>query len=446
MLGLTDETPKHVLQDVQQPNLYREQFPYTELPRVAFDGSAPPMARAKEIWVTDTTFRDGQQARPPYTVEQILDLYTLLHKLDGGSGLIRTSEFFLYSRRDRQAVEKCRELNFAFPKVTGWIRAVKSDFRLVKDAGLDETGILTSCSDYHIFLKLGKTRKQALDQYLDIARSALNAGITPRCHFEDITRADYYGFVVPFAAELMKLAKEYDNPVKIRLCDTMGFGVPWGEAALPRSVPKLVAGLVNDVGVPGEWLEWHGHNDFHKVTINPTTAWLYGCAGANTSVLGFGERTGNTPLEAMVVEAAQLNGFHTPGVNYDVITEIARYVSETIGDTIPTNFPLVGRDFNVTRAGIHADGLSKNEEIYNCFDTKGILGRPVGVAITDKSGAAGIKHWLDGRYGTDISKDDVRLLRIKDAVDAEYEAGRTSVISDTEMVRWAEDAFGKLDA
>ncbi len=441
-----DAENKFPLQDVEEPNLLREIFPYTELPRVLFDGQGVPMARAKELLITDTTFRDGQQARPPYTVRQIVDLYTLMHRLDGGSGLIRNCEFFLYSKRDREAIEKCRELGFEFPLVTGWIRAVKSDFKLVKDMGLTETGILTSCSDYHIFIKLKKTRAQAMDMYLDIARAAIEADITPRCHFEDMTRADFYGFVVPFAIKLMKLRDQSGRDVKIRLCDTMGFGVPWAEAALPRSVPKLVHGMIHDAGVPGELLEWHGHNDFHKVLVNPATAWLHGCASCNAALLGLGERTGNTPLEAMVVEAAQLNGFHTPGVNYDVITEIARYVSETIGDTIPTNFPLVGRDFNVTRAGIHADGLSKNEEIYNCFDTKGILGRPVGVAITDKSGAAGIKHWLDGRYGTDISKDDVRLLRIKDAVDAEYEAGRTSVISEAEMIRWAEDAFGKLDA
>ena len=431
------------LRDVPEPNLFRDLYPYTELPRAAFDGQAPPMAPAKGLWITDTTFRDGQQARPPYTVEQIAKLYSLLHKLDGGSGLIRICEFFLYSRRDREAVEKCRELGFDYPRVTGWIRAVKRDFKLVKDMGLDETGILTSCSDYHIFLKLAKTRRQAMDMYLEIARAALDAGITPRCHFEDVTRADFHGFVVPFAVELMKLREEYGRDVKIRLCDTMGFGLPWPEAALPRSVPKLVAGMIHDAGVPGELLEWHGHNDFHKVVINAATAWLYGCAAVNTSILGIGERTGNTPLEAMVVEAAQINGAHTPGVDYSVITEIAEYLTREVGDALSGNFPLVGRDFNVTRAGIHADGLLKNEEIYNCFDTRRILGRPVRVAITDKSGAAGVKHWLERTHGVDVPKDDERLLAIKDRVDAEYEAGRTSAVSEDEMEAWYRDAFGE---
>ncbi len=436
------DNAKYPLLDVDEPNLYRDVFPYTELPRLPFDGEVVPMNRAAEVWITDTTFRDGQQARPPYTVQQIVDIYSLLHKLDGGSGLLRACEFFLYSRRDRKAVDKCRELGFEFPQVTGWIRAVKSDFKLVKDMGLDETGILVSCSDYHIFLKLKKTRKQAMDIYLDIVKAALDADITPRCHFEDITRADFYGFVVPFAIELMKLHDQYDRDVKLRLCDTLGFGVPWPQAALPRSVPKLVHGLIHDAGVPGELMEWHGHNDFHKVVINPVTAWLYGCAGCNGALLGTGERTGNTPIEAMVIEAAQFNGVHTTGVDYTVITEIAEYFTNEIGDAIPLNYPLVGRDFNVTRAGIHADGLLKSEEIYNCFDTQKLLARSVSVAITDKSGAAGIKHWIEQHFDLDVAKDDSRLLAMRDHVDTEYESGRTTAISDDEMCTWYNEAFG----
>jgi isopropylmalate/homocitrate/citramalate synthase len=437
---LTQIDDRHPLVDPDEPNLYRNMFPYSELPRIVFDDEPVGMAPAQEIWLTDTTFRDGQQSRPPYSVEQIVKLFELESKLDGGSGLIRQSEFFIYSQKDREAIEKCLALGVTYPQVTGWIRAVQSDFRLVKEMELAETGILTSCSDYHIFLKLSKTRRQALDQYLDVVRAALDVGIVPRCHFEDITRADIYGFVVPFAIELMKLREQSGMDVKIRMCDTMGFGVPWAAAALPRSVPKLTHAMIHDAGVPGRLLEFHGHNDFHKVLVNPATAWLYGCAVCNCSLLGIGERTGNTPLEAMAVEAAQLRGAD-PRVHYDVITEIAEYFHNEIGYTIPTNYPLVGRDFNVTRAGIHADGLLKSEEIYNCFDTDKILRRPVGVAITDKSGAAGIKHWIESNYQNDVRKNDRRLLAIRDRVDEEYIAGRTTVISNEEMHAWYAEAF-----
>ena len=428
------------LVDVGKPELYRQMFPYTEFPGVVFDDEKIEYEIPEEIWITDTTFRDGQQARPPYKPEQILRIYDLLHKIDGGTGLIRQCEFFLYSDRDREAVELCKQRGYKFPEITGWIRAVPADFKLVSQMGLGETGILTSASDYHIFLKLRKTRAQAMNAYLDIARAALDSGVVPRCHFEDITRADYEGFVLPFAVELMKLAKEYDKPVKIRLCDTLGFGLPWAGVALPRSIPKLINGL-RKIGVPSEWLEWHGHNDFHKVEINAATAWLYGCCAANVAIFGNGERTGNPPLEALVVEHAQLKGM-VEGVNYAAITELAEYAERELGLEIPRNYPLVGRDFNVTRAGIHADGLLKNEEIYNCFDTQKLLGRPAGVAITDKTGAAGIKHWFEARFEAEIPKHDPRITRVKDIIDAEYAADRVSIISDDEMFEWVREAFG----
>ncbi|NLZ07595.1 MAG: 2-isopropylmalate synthase [Phycisphaerae bacterium] len=428
------------LVDTETPNLHRQTFPYSEFPKIIFNCERVEYEIPDEIWITDTTFRDGQQARPPYKPEQILRIFDLLHDIDGGTGLIRQCEFFLYSERDRKAVELCQERGYQYPEITGWIRAVASDFKLVSQMGLKETGILTSASDYHIFLKLRKTRSQALSAYLDIVKASLDSGVRPRCHFEDITRADFGGFVLPFANELLKLGEAYNQPVKIRLCDTLGFGLPWAGVALPRSVPKLVHGL-RRIGVAAEQLEWHGHNDFHKVLVDASTAWLYGCCAANAAIFGCGERTGNPPLEALVIEHAQLKGM-TSGVNYAAITELADYVHKEMNFEIPRNYPLVGRDFNVTRAGIHADGLLKNEEIYNCFDTQKLLNRSVGVAITDKTGAAGIKHWVEAHYDIQIAKHDPRIVWIKDQIDAEYAADRVSVISDDEMFAWIREAFG----
>ena len=428
------------LVNAPQPNLYRQFFPYAEFPAVEFDNKNIPYDIPEQIWITDTTFRDGQQARPPYMPEQILRIYDLLHEIDSNTGLIRQCEFFLYSKRDRKAVDLCRQRNYKYPQITGWIRAVDADLKLVTQMSLEETGILTSTSDYHIFLKLKKTRSQALNAYLDIVKAAFDSGIIPRCHFEDITRADFNGFVLPFAAELLKLSEDYKIPVKIRLCDTLGFGLPWPASSLPRSVPKLVAGL-RKIGVPPQCLEWHGHNDFHKVLINASTAWLYGCCAANGSIFGVGERTGNPPLEALVIEHAQLKG-HNPAVNYAAITELAQYASKELGFKIPANYPFVGKDFNITRAGIHADGLLKNEEIYNCFDTQKLLNRPVSVAITDKTGAAGIKHWIESHYKIEIPKHNPRVTKIKDHIDAEYTNDRVSAVSDEEMFQWVKEAFG----
>jgi isopropylmalate/homocitrate/citramalate synthase len=422
-----------------EPNYLREVYPYTAVPRLTFDGREPPMAMPPDIWITDTTFRDGQQAREPYSVEQIVRIYDLMSQLDGGAGVIRQSEFFLYTEKDRQAVRACQALGRHYPEVTAWIRAVKSDFRLVREAGVAETGILTSCSDYHIFRKLGWTRQQALENYLDVVRAALDAGVRPRCHFEDLTRADLPGFVLPFAHALMRLAEDAKTPIKIRLCDTMGFGVPWAAAALPRSVPKLVRAFVEAAGVPGEWLEWHGHNDFFKVHANSTAAWLYGCAAVNTTLLSTGERTGNSPLEGALIELIGLTG--RDDVDTRLLTDVAEYMRDACGVPIPANYPLVGADFNVTRAGVHIDGLLKDEEIYNVFDTERLLKRPIGVTINDKSGTAGIAYWLNSRYHLEgearVGKSDPRVRAMYEAVVREYNAGRSAGMTDDELVALA---------
>lgn len=426
------------LQNVEKPQLYRNLFPFDEICKIDFDNKIYLPSPPKDVWITDTTFRDGQQSRPPYTVQQIVDLFKLISKLSGPHGLIRMTEFFLYSNKDKEAVERCRDLGLKFPIISSWIRAVKSDFKLVKEMKIKETGILTSVSDYHIFLKLNKTRKEAMDSYVDIARTAIEEGIIPRCHLEDITRADIYGFVVPFVQKLMELQRESGVPVKIRACDTMGYGVSYVGAALPRSVAGIMHALIHDGGVPSEQLEWHGHNDFHKVHVNSVTAWLYGCAAINASLLGIGERTGNSPLEAAVIEYISLFG-NDKEIDTTVISEIGDYFEKEIGYRIPHNYPFLGRDFNTTRAGIHADGAIKNIEIYSIFDTEKILNRSLEVTVSDKSGVAGVAHWINTNIIKDkkveqINKRHPGVKKIYDWILTEYETCRTTDISNEELI------------
>ena len=440
-------TKKYELKDVKTPQLYEEIFGYDRIPKVTFDNKIIKLKPPKDFWITCTTFRDGQQARPPYTVEQIVDLYKFEHRLGGPKGVVRQCEFFLYSDKDKKAVEECRKLNYQYPEITGWIRAKKEDFKLVKQLGLKETGILTSASDYHIFLKLGKTRKQAMDGYLEVVKAALDERIIPRCHLEDLTRADFYGFVIPFVQELMKLSRESKIPIKIRACDTLGYGIPHPQARLPRGIPKMIRGLIEEGGVPSERLEWHGHNDFHKVLINAVTAWLYGCSAANGTLLGFGERTGNPPIEGLIIEYIALKGGFN-GVEPTVITEMGDYFKKVLKEPIPKNYPFVGDEFNITMAGIHADGGMKDERIYNIFDTRKLLNRPMSVGITDKSGIAGIVYWINTFFGlkekSALDKQDPGALKIHQWVTQEYEKGRITGISTQEMLELTKKYLSNL--
>ena len=437
------------LKDVPGPNLLEDIFPYSLPPLITFEGKIhelidgkavefdPASVKTRDIHITDTTFRDGQQARPPYKREEMVKLYEMMSRLGGPNGVIRQSEFFLYTKNDRETIDACRALNLRFPEITGWIRANKGDFRLVKEMGLKETGMLTSSSDYHIFHKQNQTRKQAMDQYVEVVQAAFEAGVRPRCHLEDVTRADLPGFVFPFVQRLEKLSEQVPQhlKVKIRLCDTMGFGISYPNAAEPRSIAKLIWRLRNECGISEDRLEWHGHNDFHKVHINGATAWIYGLNALNSTLFGFGERTGNPPLEGAIIEYVALKG-GLNGVNLQVMTELAEYYEKVIGTQLPSNYPFVGKDFNTTRAGIHAGGLRKFEQIYNIFDTTALLNRPPRVSITDKSGSDGVALWVNEFL---CLKGEERLTVMKVAkifrwVMDQYEKdGRMSSITDQEM-------------
>ncbi len=440
---------QHPLVDANKPNLLEDTYPYSLPPLIRFDGPVVEnidgkavefdfgAVKDKNILISDTTFRDGQQARPPYTIDQMVHIYDLLSRLSGPNGVIRQTEFFLYTKNDRETLDKCRSLGHKYPECTGWIRAIKGDFRLVKEAGLKETGMLTSCSDYHIFHKLKfRSRAECMDSYCEVVEAAFEAGVRPRCHLEDLTRADIDGFVLPFVERLMEMSSQVPEELtaKIRLCDTMGFGISYPGAELPRSIPKLIYKLNQECGVPSDRLERHGHNDFHKVHTNGGTAWLYGCDVVNTTLFGFGERTGNPPLESAIFEYIALKG-DLCVIDTMVITELADYM-RSIGLPIPDNYPFVGRSFNTTRAGIHADGLRRDEQIYNIFDTEKLLARPPRVAITDKSGTDGVVHWVNEFFGL---KGEDRINKIKIhklarwVIDQYDEHGRLTAISDQEL-------------
>ncbi len=433
--------------DVIKPNLYKEVFPYDAFPKSHFDHVNLPYDLPNDIWITDTTFRDGQQSMESFTVEQIAKLFEMLHILDNNNGLIRQTEFFMYSDRDRKALEKCQNMGFTFPEITGWARPKLEDMKLAKDCGVKETGILMSSSDYHIFQKLNKNRSQAFSLYLSAVEKALEYGIKPRCHLEDATRADMFGFVIPLVKAINAMGQEAGINIKFRICDTLGVGKPFNGQKLPRSVPALVYYLKEAAGLSSEQLEWHGHNDYYYCTANSTAAWMHGASSISTTLLGIGERTGNCPLESMLVEYHQLKQPKNK-INFEILNDIVTFFDKELNYQIHSKMPFLGEEFNSTRAGIHADGIMKNEDIYNSFDSKKIFNKNIKIVVNQYSGVAGIAGWINLYYdlpeSNRISKKDKRVVLVKDLVEKVYNDGRTLALKDCEMVEMVESIFGDI--
>ena len=441
-----NNTKTYTLAEVDGPRLLEDIFPHELPPRNVFESE--PASRdgdiaSRAIRITDTTFRDGQQGwAKRFTAEQIARLYETLSEISGPNGVVQECEFFLYRDEDIKAVRACQRLGRAYPKITGWMRGSGEDgakLKWMQENGVRETGLLTPSSDYHIFFKLRSDRRKAWEKYLATVQKALDRGIRPRCHLEDVTRADLHGFVLPFVQELMRISESLaeDMKIKIRLCDTMGFGLPDPYAAPPRGVPKLVNALRHEAGVPSRQLEWHGHNDLGKGHANALAAWLYGCDLLNTTLSGFGERTGNCPLEQAVFEYVSLK--HTrDGMNTQAITGAVAYLKD-IGIPIPSTQPIVGTDAFTTKAGIHIKGIEQDERIYMPFDSNALLGRDPGVILNDKSGPEGVTYCVNlylKQRGLLSGKDTVtqkRAIRIIHWWDQEYKTGRTDPISVREL-------------
>ena len=407
------------INNTSEQNRHRGVYPEGAAPRLIAHGLPPAVA----LRITDTTFRDGQQAGEPFSLAAALALHDVLVRLDAGSGRIAQTELFLYADRDRALIEAIRETGARYPEPTAWIRADARDLGLVRAAGLAETGILCSASDHHIFGKLGWTRREAFTRYTDLVRAVIDAGIRPRVHLEDVTRADLDGFVLPLAAALVELGRERGVPVKLRLCDTLGLGLPWREAELPRSVPRLVSALRESAGVAPAELEWHGHDDLGKVHANATAAWLAGCAAVNGTLGGIGERTGNEPIELAAIELAGID----PGCGLDLsaLGELPAALA-LAGAPVSPRRPVIGADAFLTRAGVHIDGLLKDPEIYLPFDPA-LVGRSADVALNDRSGAAGVA-WVLRR-----DKRDPVVAAVAARIAAEFAEGRTAEVTPAEV-------------
>src|SRR5260221_4819322 len=299
-----------MIPEPDSPEYFLDSFPRDNFPRYAW--THRPETLPQQAWTTETTHRDGQQGGLPLTTEQSLAIYDILCRFTGTSGAIRQAEFFVYRQSDRAALEGALERYQGGAPIepTTWIRATAKDVELIRELGVRETGMLASASDYHTFHKFKPGgRGQAAQTYLDAVRITLGAGIRPRMHLEDATRAPM-DFIKPFVEAVQEMAEPYGPALrpKFRVCDTMGLGLPYDDVALPRSVPRIFRTL-RATGLTPADLEFHPHNDMWLVVANCLAAIREGCGVINGTALGKGERTGNAPLEAILMHLIGMGCF-----------------------------------------------------------------------------------------------------------------------------------------
>lgn len=394
---------------------------YDEMPRIQ-------IPNAKDIRISDTTIRDGCQM-PGIVMKKAhkLKIFEYLHDMG-----VEKLETFVYNDRDKEAARAMLDHSYEYPEVTGWARANPADIdEVLKVGGIRETGILMSISDSHIYDKMGlKSYEEAEKKYLTALQYAVDHGLKTRCHIEDTSRANY-DFVYPFIEKCIDI----DPHTIIRVCDTLGYGVPFPEEAEPYGIPVIVKRL-KKIGV--KHVEMHVHDDFGLGVANTLAGLWYGADWANLTFLGIGERAGNSELEKVLAFLiTRVDGFD----KYDLrtVTAFAQYMEDEIGLRVPRNKAIVGKNIFSHESGIHTAGIIKNPFTYEPFPPELVGGRR-SLMIGQTSGTEVVRIKAEEALAellgiqVHVDKTDPRIKSIHGEIQKMYDAEeRRSSVSDEEM-------------
>jgi homocitrate synthase NifV len=333
--------------------------------------------------ICDTTLRDGEQAAG--IVFANIEKVRIARMLDEIGVPQIEAGIPAMGGDEKRAVKEIAKLGLS-ASVLGWNRASPEDIAHSIDCDVDSVAVSMSSSDIHIEHKLMKSREWVLQKITEAIEYAKAHGLYVSCNAEDASRADR-DFLILFA----RTAKEAGAD-RVRYCDTLGI-------MEPLRTYKIIKDIIDTVDVP---IEMHTHNDFGMATANAIAGVQAGAAFLSTTIMGIGERTGNSPLEEVVMASKYILDLET-GVETARFREIAEYVARASGRVIPEWKPIVGSNCFVHEAGIHTDGVLKCASNYEAYSPESV-GLERGISIGKHSGRHTVKSIL-AKHGFEVDDD-----------------------------------------
>ena len=324
----------------------------------------------RKILIVDTTLRDGEQTagvvfanREKVRIAKLLDELGV-HQIEAGIAIMGGDE-----------AESIKAICKAGLKasIMGWNRPVIKDIDASLACGVDALAISISTSDIHIKHKLNKTRDWVLEQMTNAVHYAKKEGMYISVNAEDASRSE-----MDFLVEFAKAAKEAGAD-RLRYCDTVGILEPF---ITFQNIKTIIEKAQIDV-------EMHTHNDFGMATANALAGVKAGAAYVGVTVIGLGERAGNSALEEVVMSLKHLYNIDL-GFKTELFTEAAEYVSRASGRELPAWKAIVGSNMFRHESGIHADGALKNPKTYEAFLPEEV-GLERQIVIGKHSGTASVR-------------------------------------------------------
>ena len=362
-----------------------------------------------QLNICDTTLRDGEQAAG--VVFANIEKIRIARMLDEIGVPQIEAGIPAMGGDEKKAIREIARLGLK-ASILGWNRANKEDIDHSLDCDVDSVAISLSSSDIHIEHKLMKSRQWVLEKITESIEHAKSHGLYISCNAEDASRADR-DFLIQFA----QTAKDAGAD-RVRFCDTLGI-------MEPLKTYKVIKDLIDHVDLP---VEMHTHNDFGMATANAVAGIQAGATFLSTTVLGLGERTGNAPLEELVMASLYILNID-PLIETARFREIAEYVAKASGRNIPDWKPVVGKNCFVHEAGIHADGVIKCASNYEAYAPE-TVGLERGISIGKHSGRHTVISALS-KNGIEV--DDKSATEILELVRSSSVALKRS-LSDKELV------------
>ena len=324
----------------------------------------------RKILIVDTTLRDGEQTagvvfanREKVRIAKLLDELGV-HQIEAGIAIMGGDEAESIKAICKSGLKA---------SIMGWNRPVIKDIEASLACGVDALAISISTSDIHIKHKLHKTREWVLEQMTNAVHYAKKEGMYISVNAEDASRSE-----MDFLIEFAKAAKEAGAD-RLRYCDTVGILEPF---ITFQNIKTIIEKAQIDV-------EMHTHNDFGMATANALAGVKAGACYVGVTVIGLGERAGNSALEEVVMSLKHLYNIDL-GFKTELFTEAAEYVSRASGRELPAWKAIVGSNMFRHESGIHADGALKNPKTYEAFLPEEV-GLERQIVIGKHSGTASVR-------------------------------------------------------